>query len=169
MMKKIILSLIAGILLGIPAMAQWCVGGSINYGASYRDHTHSINIKPDVSYTFGNVCVGANLTIEIYRENDTNNTSQSYDISPYVQYYLFEVGPLSFYIEGGVEILRRLQDAEGPFLHWTPYINPGLCITMTEHWSVMGYLGRLEYDAYNQYLSFGLESSNFGVGVYYTF
>ena len=167
-MKKIILTLIASLLLGIPAMAQWCVGGSINYGASYKEHTHSINIKPDVSYTFGNVCVGASLTIELFYDQSNPNPTQSYGISPYVQYYVFSVGPVSLYFEGGVGILNT-QYSEGPAWRFTPYINPGLSVELTEHWSVMGYLGRLEYDTYNQYLAFGLEASNFGVGVYYTF
>ena len=96
MRQKVIL-FAALLLLTIPVHAQWVVGGSFSFRTSASNKTNDIVFRPDVSYSFGKVSVGATLTVDCYNFYDQHRTDWSLGITPYVQYYLWSSGVLSFF------------------------------------------------------------------------
>ena len=167
MRQKVIL-FAALLLLTIPVHAQWVVGGSFSFRTSASNKTNDIVFRPDVSYSFGKVSVGATLTVDCYNFYDQHRTDWSLGITPYVQYYLWSSGVLSFFLEGGIPYYRTI-NTDNSSHRFAPYVSPGLEISITDHWSVIGYLGRLEYDTQFKTFQFSAEMDSFGVGVYYSF
>ena len=55
------------------------------------------------------------------------------------------------------------------YWRFVPYLSPGIDIALTDHWSFLGTVGRLDYDSYNQSIGFSVDGSAFSAGVYYTF
>lgn len=167
MRQKVIL-LAALLLLALPVHAQWTLGGSFSFRASAQNQTSDITFRPDVSYSFGKVSVGATLTADLYNFHKEKRTEWTLGITPYVQYYLWSNDVLSIFLEGGIPYYRTV-NTDDAYHRFAPYLSPGLEISITDHWSVIGYLGRLEYDTRYKTLQFSAEMDSFGVGVYYSF
>ena len=51
----------------------------------------------------------------------------------------------------------------------TPYLSPGMEIVLTDHWSFLGTLGRLDYDSFTKSFGFSVDGSAFSAGLYYNF
>lgn len=167
-MKNKMLLLAALLLLSVPAQAQWCIGGFVSFSHSWRNKTSDFSFKPDVSYGFGNVSVGASLILERYSFYDEGRYDMYFGLAPYVQYYYWSTGPLSLLVEGGVQFTRNIAP-DSVYNRWEPYLTPGLEFSLSDHWSLVGYLGRLEYDSYSKTFRIGLDAASFTFGVYYGF
>lgn len=168
MNKKHLIVLAILLLAAVPLRAQWYLGGGLSYSHSKINSTHSLNIMPEAGYIFGNVAVGASISVLVYNYTyQDKETSYNLEISPYVQYFFWESGPLAFYVEGGVGLRRFISTMES-YNQFTPYICPGIQITLSEHWCLDSYLGRLSYDTYSQIFSMGIDSG-VGLGLFYNF
>ena len=55
------------------------------------------------------------------------------------------------------------------YWNFIPYIGPGLEISLTEHWTLQGTFGRLDYNSYSRTIDFYLDGSAFSAGLYYSF
>ena len=151
------------------ARAQWSIGGTIGGNHSFKNNTSNINFRPDVSYSWGSLSAGVSLLVEYYRDyNSSDPASVSLGLSPYVQYYFWEGKVISLLVEGGLDVYRSI-NVSNTFTRLTPYISPGIEISLSEHWSLVGYVGRLEYDSYSQTIEFDLGNGGFSAGVYYAF
>ena len=167
-MRQKLFLLAALLLFSFPLHAQWFVGGAVSFNNSQLNHTTNINFRPDIGYGFGKVNVGVVFLAEYYRFSEDNVTEWNLGISPYAQYYFWSSGILSLFLEGGVAFTRYITREE-PYTRWVPYLTPGMEITLTDHWSVVGYLGRIGYDSFSKTVEIGVEMENFAVGVYYNF
>lgn len=167
-MKNKLLILLAFLCLSIPAHAQWCIGGSVNFKHSGMNRSSSLTLKPDISYGFGHVSVGATLLFDLYTFYGEDRSDLSFGVNPYVQYYFWSSGNLSLYAEGGVDLTRNIFP-DNTYNRAEFYLCPGIEYSLTDHWALMGTLGRLEYDTYTRAFALGLDAANFSFGVYYSF
>lgn len=165
--------IVALLLLSIPAQAQWFIGGRMSINANFKDKSGGFVLRPDVGYTFKNdIAVGVNGIIDYYGfsqqpgENRTSNIT--YGLAPYIQYYFVRIGKVSFYLDGGLEITRQ-NNPDNNYWRFIPYLSPGLEIVLTDHWSFLGTLGRLEYDSFTNSIAFSIDGSAFSAGLYYNF
>ncbi len=169
-MKKLIITLFALLLLSISAQAQVNLGGHIGFNRNAKDNSTEINLRPDVSYETGNWAFGVFLELQFYRyEGKTSNNMIG--ISPYVQYTLFKNNYFYVYMEGGLPyLLRTYSDSKTPNQsQWAPYLGPGLGIILSDHWSLSGTFGKVEYNTYNKTLNLSMDATAVSLGVYYVF
>ena len=76
--------------------------------------------------------------------------------------------PEKLYAEGGVDLTRNIYP-DSVYNRAQFYLCPGIEYSLTDHWALMGSLGRLEYDTYSRAFALGLDAANFSFGVYYSF
>lgn len=172
-MQKKWLIFVLLLLLAIPAQAQWFIGGKVGFDANFKEKTGGFSLRPDVGYTFkNNIAVGVNGIFAydtfFLPEVEKWESSIRYGLIPYIQYYFIHIGKFSFYLDGGMEF-SHFSSPSVSYWRFIPYISPGLEIVLTDHWSLLGTLGRLEYNSYLQSLLFSVDGSNFSVGLYYNF
>ena len=161
------------LLLSIPAQAQWFIGGRVSLNANFKDKSGGFVLRPDVGYTFKNdIAVGVNGIVDYYgytpQPGENRSSNISFGLAPYIQYYFVRIGKVSFYLDGGVEITRQT-NPDNAYWRFIPYLSPGMEIVLTDHWSFLGTLGRLEYDTFLNTLGFSLDGTGFSAGLYYTF
>ena len=90
--------------------------------------------------------------------------STAFTANPYVEYYFWESGPVSFFVEGGLALTWN----KG--FSYNPYVAPGISFAISDHWSVLGHIGRLGYDSLTQSLQFSIsKAASLGLGLYYSF
>ena len=158
--------------LAIPAQAQWFVGGRASLNANFRDKSGGFSLRPDVGYSFKNISVGVNAIVEYYgytpSESEKRESNITFGLAPYIQYYFVRLERVSFYLDCGVDVTRYTAP-ETSFWRFIPYLSPGIDISLTDHWSFLGTLGRLDYDTDNHTLGFSVDGTAFTAGVYYTF
>lgn len=165
--------LAAFLLLSIPAQAQWFIGGRVSLNANFKDKSGGFVLRPDVGYTFKNdIAVGVNAIFDYYgftpQAGENRSSNITFGFAPYIQYYFVRLGKFSFYLDGGLEVSRFISP-ESAYWRAIPYISPGLEIVLTEHWSFLGTLGRLEYDTFLHNVGFSVDGTGFSAGMYYTF
>ena len=161
------------LLLAIPAQAQWFIGGRVSVNANFKEKSGGVVLRPDVGYTFKNdIAVGVNGIFEYYgftpKPGENRNSNISYGLAPYIQYYFVRIGKVSFYLDGGIEITRQTYPDDA-YWRFIPYLSPGLEIVLTDHWSFLGTMGRLDYDSFTKSFGFSVDGSAFSAGLYYTF
>lgn len=171
-MQKKWLIFVLLLLLAIPAQAQWFIGGRASIIANFREKSAGFALRPDVGYSFKNISVGVNAVIDYYgytpQEGEKRTSNITFGLAPYIQYYFLRLGRVSFYLDTGLEVNRYTAEDDA-YWRFIPYISPGLDIAITDHWSFLGTVGRLEYDSYHRYLNFSLDGTGFSAGLYYTF
>lgn len=169
-MNKKLTILAALLLFCIPLRAQFYLGGaaSVAHSGSYK--SLSTSLRPDVGYSFGQLSVGVAVVFETYRSSPDENSTTSFGLSPYLQYYVWSSGNFSLYLEGGIGYYRfNSFSPEDSFARWAPYLAPGISFAVTEHWSLEGQLGRLEYNSHLRNTEFSWMGDDVRVGLYYTF
>lgn len=170
-MKKILLTLLAALLLSLPSNAQWFVGGFARFMYSHDSgNSFSLNLAPDIGYSFGTLSVGASVNAYFFRGIDAEIYRPEWrlGLSPYLQYYFLQGEHVSLFLEGGVEF-SYYTASDSREMRWAPYVTPGLDISLNDHWSVIGYIGRLEYDSVTKSITLGSDMGSFGLGLYYLF
>ncbi len=167
-MKRKLFLLVFTLLLALPLHAQWYVGGAAGVSANFKDHYYGIDLRPDVGYAFDKVSVGVALSIS-HIGSQGEVSSRSLGLTPYVQYYVWSSEVLSIFLEGGCTYSWNSFQDMSPYHCWEPYLSPGLEISISDHWSAVGYIGKLGYDSYLRSIDFNLDASAFQVGLYYSF
>lgn len=169
-MKKLIILLFALVLLSTPARAQLMLGGHVGFNRDTKENSTEISIRPDVSYEIGKWAFGVFLELQFYRYKGTV-ANNMIGISPYVQYTLFKNDFIYVFMEGGVPYsLRTFSDQKTPTqVQWSPYIGPGLGINLTDHWSLSGTFGKLEYNTYNRTFNLSMDATAVSLGMFYAF
>lgn len=166
-MTKRLIILLALLLLAVPLRAQWYLGGSVSFHCSQSSRSNNFTLRPDVGYSWGNWSFGASFAFESFKSDGDTKGEIGLEVTPYVEYYFWKSGILSFFVEGGCGF-RRFLSSYDSYTQWTPYLKPCLEISLTDHWAVMGSLGKLEYDTHFRSLSFEMDNG-VSVGLYYTF
>lgn len=169
-MKQRLLLLTVLLLFALPLHAQWCLGGAFSINHTGRDKSTSLDFRPDVSYSFGRLSVGLSSTINLYSALTDGKKDQTLNFSftPYLQYTFWSKEPFSFFLEGGLEFARVINDVN-TYSHWLPYLTPGVEFSLSEHWALVTYLGRLEYDSHIRRISFNAAFDSITAGLYYYF
>ena len=164
--KKIILAMVVLVAFAQVASAQFYIGGSVQFNTEFRgDNPMEIALAPDLGVSFGDWCIGSVFSLSGSRNNASGWEGLCFSVTPYVEYFFWESGPVSFYVEGGAGLTW-----DSSAFSCTPYIAPGICFSLSDHWDVMGLIGGLEYDTLTKSLSFGNSGfSDLSVGLYYTF
>jgi len=161
-LKTVIITAICLIAFSATAKAQLYVGGFFSVGANFNENKYiSLDISPDIGYSFGDWSAGASLTLFISKNENSSTPDISVSIAPYAEYYFWRSGPLSFYLEGGVDVKVKTNVA--------PYLSPGIEISLTDHWSLMCQVGRLEYGIMTGNLNFRLDGEALSLGLYHSF
>jgi hypothetical protein len=166
-MNKKLLVVMTLLLLAVPLRAQWYVGGSLAFRSSEGGQSTSMVLRPEVGYSWENWSFGVAFAFDVYKMKDSTQNDLSLDVSPYVDYYFWRSGILSFYVEGGCGFRRSIAQYN-TYTSWTPFLKPCLEISLADHWAVQGSLGRLEYDTHFKNFSFELDNG-ISVGLYYSF
>ena len=174
--RKFILAIVALVAFAQVASAQFYIGGSVQFNAQFQeDHPMAIGLAPDLGVNLGDWCIGAAFGLSANRNNVSGWDGFSFSVTPYAEYFFWESGPVSFYIEGGVGLTWDKWTEEGErspsrAFSCSPYIAPGICFSLSEHWDVMGLIGGLEYDTATRSLSIGNSGfSDLSIGLFYTF
>lgn len=162
-MKKAIVLAIIGLFAFVQAAkAQFYVGGSFHISSEFTENpTTSIGLSPDLGYTLGDWCFGAALSLNV----TGGNQGTVFTATPYVEYFFWSSGALSFFVEGGADL-----DWAGSTFSFYPYVAPGISFDISDHWSVLGHIGRLGYNTLNKQLVFTTSgASALSLGLYYSF
>lgn len=173
MKKALIITIIA--LLGIcrEANAQFYVGGSVSAHFGYTDSRFtSFSLSPDIGYSFGDWSVGSTINISTYGDKDDGLTSLRLGITPYAEYYFFSAGPVSLFAEGGIALFFARYLSEGApenAFYVNPYLAPGIEISLTDHFSVLCHIGRLEWNTEARDFGFSINGEALSLGLYYSF
>ncbi len=168
-MKKILITLVLCCMAAWQAHAQFAIGGHISFGGNTKSNNFTVDFRPDLSYTFGDFCAGVTLRFDFYDNPDNNDRQIGWGFTPYLQYYFWSLGRVSLLAEAGLDVARtNFYPEDRPWL-FEPYLSPGLSIELTEHWSVMGYLGRVSWESQNHNWIFSLSPEGYSLAVYYTF
>lgn len=169
-MGKRFLTVIIVLCLAVPASAQWILGGAFSVSHTGRDKSTSIDFRPDISYSFGRISVGLSSTINFYHALQDGENDQTWDLSfaPYLQYSFWSDDHFSVFLEGGVQYARFISKTN-PNSRWVPYLSPGVEFSFNDHWSLVTYLGRLEYDSSVRRISFNAAFDTISAGLYYSF
>jgi hypothetical protein len=162
-MRKTIVLAIVGLLAFVQAAsAQFYVGGSFHLSTQFTENpVTQIGFSPDLGYTVGDWCFGS--TFEL---SSTSGEIKrfSFTVNPYVEYYFWSAGAFSFFIEGGAGF------SWGDYFNCTPYLAPGVSFQVSDHWSVLGQIGRLGYDTHEKSLVFTTRgAAALSLGLYYSF
>jgi len=170
-MKKLILIMALLAAASLPeAKAQWYVGGSLGMNTQLNIRDYTVEFLPEVGYSLGSWNFGTVFNLYWNRSEITGNPD-SYLIvgfAPYVEYYFFTSGALSFYAEAGLDVRYNISGTENHW-HFNPYLAPGLEYQLAPHWSAVAHLGRLEWDSTMNNLAFNLFANNLSLGLLYTF
>lgn len=163
-MKKSILLVIVSLFAFVQAAnAQFYVGGSFHVSTQFtesQNNTH-IGFSPDLGYTIGDWCIGS-----VFEVSSISGSTKSFGFTanPYVEYFFWSSGALSFFVEGGVGLTW------GEHFSCNPYLAPGISFDVSDHWSVLGHIGRLGYDTLSKTLVFTTSgASALSLGLYYSF
>lgn len=173
MKKTIIIAIIALLGLSREASAQLYIGGSLTAHASFNNsRSVALSIAPDIGYGFGNWNVGTMLNAYTYRDQENPGTSLRLSVTPYAEYYFFSAGPVSLFAEAGLGLLftNDISD-EAPHGQFfvNPYLAPGIEISLTDHFSVMCHLGRLEWNSEINDVNLTMSGESLSLGLYYSF
>ena len=159
-MKKTILMAIVGLFAFVhSASAQFYVGGSFHINSRLSEEKSLyIGFSPDLGYTVGDWCFGSVLDLAI------QDGGAAFTATPYVEYYFWNSGPVSFFVEGGVGLTWD------KVFSYNPYVAPGISFAISDHWSVLGHIGRLGYDSLTKSLEFSIsKAASLSLGLYYSF
>ncbi len=173
MKKTLILIVIA--LLGFcrEASAQLYIGGSLTAHASFNNNrSTALSIAPDIGYGFGNWNVGTMLNAYTYHDQENPGTSLRLSVTPYAEYYFFSAGPVSLFAEAGIGLLFTndiVDEAPNGQFFVNPYLAPGIEISLTDHFSVMCHLGRLEWNSEINDINLTMSGESLSLGLYYSF
>ena len=173
MKKTIIIAIIALLGFSREASAQLYIGGSLTAHAGFNNsRSISVSIAPDIGYGFGNWNVGTVFNAYAFNSEDEPGTSLRLSVTPYAEYYFFSAGPVSLFAEAGIGLLftNDISD-EAPHgqLFVNPYLAPGIEISLTDHFSVMCHLGRLEWNSEINDISLTMSGESLALGLYYSF
>lgn len=163
MKTSIILAIVSLFAFVQAANAQFYVGGSFHVATQFTESQNNtqIGFSPDLGYTIGDWCIGS-----VFEISSISGLSKSFGFTanPYVEYFFWSSGALSFFVEGGVGLTW------GEHFSCYPYIAPGICFDVSDHWSVLGHIGRLGYDTLSKTLVFTTSgASALSLGLYYSF
>lgn len=168
-MHKKLITLAALLLFAIPLHAQLYVGGAVSVSHSGSNQTFSTSFRPDIGYSFGRFAAGVAFLAETYTSlEEGGDKTTNLSLAPYVEYHFWSSDNLSLYVEGGVGH-SRFVGFESRYSRWTPYLGLGVSFALTDHWTLEGQLGRLEYDSYFRNTQFNWSGDALSVGLYYTF
>ena len=173
MKKTIIIAIIALLGLSREASAQLYIGGSLTAHAGFNNsRSISVSIAPDIGYGFGNWNVGTVFNAYAFNSEDEPGTSLRLSVTPYAEYYFFSTGPVSLFAEAGIGFLFTndlVDEAPKGQLFVNPYLAPGIEISLTDHFSVMCHLGRLEWNSEINDVNLTMSGESLALGLYYSF
>ena len=173
MKKKVLTAIIAIFALCLQANAQWFVGGYVRMDSYISNEgVSTIDISPDVGYTFGRWSVGVAFNSYVSFYFGKSFTSYNIGADPYAEYYFPINDFLSFFIEGGLGLRYHKYVEEGfdyGYFNFIPYAAPGIEFMLSDHWSILGHIGRLQWDNHQKNISFSAEGQALSMGLYYNF
>jgi hypothetical protein len=173
MKKTIIITIIALLGLSREASAQLYVGGSLTAHASFNNsRSIAVSVAPDIGYGFGNWNVGTVFNAYAYHDKEDIGSSLRISVTPYAEYYFFSAGPVSLFAEAGIGFLFTndlVDEAPKGQLFVNPYLAPGIEISLTDHFSVMCHLGRLEWNSEANDINLTMSGESLSLGLYYSF
>lgn len=161
MKKAVILAIVSLFAFVQAANAQFYVGGSVYVSTQFQETTVThIGLTPDVGYTWGNWCFGSSFNLA----STTGRDNFTFTATPYAEYFFWSSGPVSFFVEAGVGLTW------GSRFSFNPYVAPGISFKISDHWDVMGHIGRLAYDSIDKTLLFSTTGVGaLSLGLYYSF
>ena len=173
MKKTIIIAIIALLGLSREASAQLYIGGSLTAHASFNNsRSIAVSVAPDIGYGFGNWNVGTMLNAYTYHDHEDLGSSLRLSVTPYAEYYFFSAGPVSLFAEAGLGLLFTndiVDEAPKGQFFVNPYLAPGIEISLTDHFSVMCHLGRLEWNSEINDINLTMSGESLSLGLYYSF
>ncbi len=173
MKKTIIIAIIALLGFSREASAQLYIGGSLTAHASFNNsRSIAVSVAPDIGYGFGNWNVGTMLNAYTYHDQEEPGSSLRISVTPYAEYYFFSAGPVSLFAEAGIGFLFTndlVDETPKGQLFVNPYLAPGIEISLTDHFSVMCHLGRLEWNSEINDISLTMSGESLALGLYYSF
>ncbi len=173
MKKTIIIAIIALLGFSREASAQLYIGGSLTAHASFNNsRSIAVSVAPDIGYGFGNWNVGTMLNAYTYHDQEEPGSSLRISVTPYAEYYFFSAGPVSLFAEAGIGFLFTndlVDETPKGQLFVNPYLAPGIEISLTDHFSVMCHLGRLEWNSEIKDINLSMSGESLALGLYYSF
>lgn len=175
MKKNILLALMSLFLFSTASFGQVYVGGSVRFDTSFSENgSTSIDIAPDIGYSFGRWSVGVCLTSYTSLDGSGKLSSFQFGFDPYAEYYFPVNSFLSLFIEGGLGLRWMNFNLTGEYpeetnFNFIPYFSPGIQVELSEHWSLLAHIGRLEWNNMQKAITFSASGDAISMGLYYTF
>ena len=174
MKKSAIVLIIALLGLSLEARAQFYVGGSVSAHFGYTDARFtSFSLYPDIGYSFGNWSVGSTINLSGYSDKNDGLSTLRLGITPYVEYFFFSAGPVSLFAEGGASMAFshyiKTDGVPENVFYVNPYVAPGIEISLTDNFSVLCHIGRLEWNSEARDFGFSISGEALSLGLYYSF
>lgn len=158
-MKKLLITLLTVITVSVSANAQLYLGGNagLSVGAASGNTNVSFLIAPEIGYDF-NESIAAGVALSF------SNPSAFY-ASPYFRYYFTKAGNCRFLLDAIFDV----GSASSAF-SWGAGINPGLAVSLNDHWGIVTHLGRIGVQGIQGSTAFEFRVlGGAGVGFYYHF
>ncbi len=180
-MKKIFAS-IALAVVSLTANAQVFIGGETGFWRDHNANETEFSLIPEFGYSFNDkwtiaTSIGYTYNYEGYKSHAIDGTkTHMFEINPYARWTFAHVGPLSFFLDGGVEFgYAKTKDVDDTNTLWGVGIKPGLAVNLTKKLSFVTHVGFLGYrdsdNGTSSYDGFGysLSGNSLTFGVYYNF
>ena len=167
-MKKLLLVLTVGLLAAFSANAQWYVGGSLSIqpgAATDKDGNDALGLEiaPEVGYILNDkMAIGATLSYD----NTFFGGGSIFSIAPYFRYFLLEMGPVSLFVDGQLELDFANMGGESQ-TGFGVGVAPGLSIPLNDHLSFVGHFAQVGYFLGNFVCD--VNPANVRMGLYYAF
>jgi hypothetical protein len=135
--------------LGLNNISLWGGTDGIGTGVAFQSQgdysATAYGIAPEIGYYVSNkVVVGAVLGIGGVSVKDANDNPFSFEISPYVRYFLHQIGNFGFYLQGGIDF-AQLSYGDAKETNWGIGILPGVAYSLSNHFSLTASFGELGY------------------------
>ncbi|MBP5302161.1 MAG: hypothetical protein J6Y88_02805 [Bacteroidales bacterium] len=158
-MKKLFV-VIALAILSFSANAQAYIGGAMNFQTAGNNAV--VTLRPEIGYAMSQkTAIGAVIGWS------NAGAANTFLIAPYYRYGVKNFGPVSFFVDGELQIQARTAGGASTTTFGVG-LCPGIAIQASDNWSFVGRIAQIGY--YGG--TFGINanmSNNWHIGLYYHF
>lgn len=183
---------LAIMMVAVCASAQVYLGGTVgiaSVGGENSDDETAFKILPEIGYNLSNDwAIGTTIgyskgtAISLLGSNSmldaslNGNDAKAFVIKPYARYTFLHSKMVNLFLDLGLGFAAGKVDG-GDFTAWNVGIQPGVAVNLNQHFSFVGKVGFLGYEAINpdgdnnNSHAFGLDvnGNNITFGLYYNF
>ncbi len=167
-MKKVFLTLLVAV-MSITASAQVYVGGEVGLWHNNDAEETTFTIAPEIGYQ-----LDSKWALGIGLDYSDLGATESLSVNPYARYSAAKMGPVTFFLDGGVDLYSYKPAVGDSQTAWAIGIKPGLKVAVCDKLDFVahcGFLGYQDSEVVGKQSGFGFNVSgkNLTFGLLYNF